>query len=415
MRRLFASSNPSLNIMAIAFIIFGFARGVHSSFGVFYVALLQTFGWGRGITAAVFSVNLIVDAIASPIIGHLLDRYGPRNIVAGGCLLLCAGLWLSSRIQNLWEFYLYFGLVSAVGLSFLGMVPHVVLISEWFSTKRASALGTVSSGTGVGILLLAPVSEWLISEWGWARAFQILSAFALLLLLPLVWNFYRRGPYRQTSSGGSAAKEEWTARLAFASLQFWLIFISRLVAAGGTTVIITHQVAHVVDIGYSRLFAATVFGLMGVTSTGGRLVFGFLADRFSKQTAYTLNVLTTLVGVGALMAAHDASQTWLLYVYVLLFGIGFGSRAVILSALSADIFSGKRFGAIYGYSVISVGMGGALGSWLGGVFYDLTDSYFYSFALSAAGLALSDVCIWVASLERVSSYDKRLWNRGRKQ
>ena len=199
--------------------------------------------------------------------------------------------------------------------------------------------------------------------------------------------------------------------LALQSLQFWLLFLARVFAAGGTTVIVTHQVAHVVDIGYSRIFAASIFGLVGITSTVGRVVFGYIADLFSKQAAYTLNIVTTLIGVGALMAARDPFHTWLLYVYLLFFGVGFGSRAVIFSALAADIFSGKKFGAIFGYSVISVGLGGALGSWLGGVFFDVTGSYLISFALSSVVLVLSDLCIWLASMRRVASYAERLWSK----
>ncbi|MEK6613286.1 MAG: MFS transporter, partial [Candidatus Binatota bacterium] len=182
-------------LASLGFLVLGFSRGINSSFGVFYVALLETFGWSRGATAGVFSVNLIVDAIISPVVGHLLDRYGPKRVVGTGCLLLASGLWLSSQITSLWQFYIFFGLVSSLGFSFLGMIPHVVLISEWFSSNRASALGAMYAGTGVGILLLAPLIEWLISTWGWERALQSLAVTVLVLLAPLVLGFYRRGPY----------------------------------------------------------------------------------------------------------------------------------------------------------------------------------------------------------------------------
>ncbi len=400
-------------IAALAFVTLGFSRGINSSFGVFYVALLDTFGWSRAITAGVFSVVLIVDAVISPVVGHLLDRFGPKKTVGAGCVLLALGLFLSSRISTLWEFYFFFGLVSALGLSFMGMVPHVVLISEWFTTKRASALGAVYAGTGVGILLIAPFTEWLISTAGWERALQTLALVVAVVLFPLVWIFYRPGPHGEARGEDNKAGNPWTAKLALQSMQFWLIFFARVFAAGGTTVIVTHQVAHVVDIGYSRLYAATIFGLMGMTSTAGRVVFGYVADLFSKQGAYTLNILTTMVGVAALMFARDPSQPWLLYVYVIFFGIGFGSRAVIFSALSADIFSGKGFGAIFGYSVISVGVGGALGSWLGGFFFDVSGSYLISFTLSTAVLLLSDVCIWLVTAKWVTAYDQRLWTTGR--
>lgn len=396
-------------IAALAFITLGFSRGLNSSFGVFYVALLDNFGWSRAVTAGVFSLVLIVDAVMSPVVGHLLDRFGAKKTVGAGCALLAAGLLLSSRITALWQFYIFFGLVSALGLSFMGMVPHVVLISEWFTTKRASALGAVYAGTGIGILLIAPLTEWLISTAGWERALQTLALVIVVFLFPLVWIFYRPGPHGAAHGEENKTGNAWTAKLALRSLQFWLIFFARIFAAGGTTVIVTHQVAHVVDIGYSRLYAATIFGLMGMTSTAGRVVFGYVADLFSKQGAYTLNILATLVGVAALMIARDPSHPWLLYVYVIFFGIGFGSRAVIFSALSADIFSGKGFGAIFGYSVISVGVGGALGSWLGGFFFDVSGSYLVSFTLSTGVLLLSDLCIWLVTASWVTGYDQRLW------
>jgi MFS family permease len=192
-------------------------------------------------------------------------------------------------------------------------------------------------------------------------------------------------------------------------LQFWLLFISRIAAACGTTVIVTHQVAHVADVGFSKFLAASVFGLAGITSSFGRVIFGFIADRLSKQAAYTVNIAMTVIGVGALMILRDPSQAWLLYVYVIFFGIGFGSRAVIFSALTADIFSGKGFGSILGYSTVAVGVGGALGSYLGGAFHDWTGSYLASFGLSTMLLAISDLCIWIASAAAVANYDRRLW------
>lgn len=410
------SVSKSWLIAGLAFVVLGLSRGLHSSFGVFYVALLDTFHWGRGATAGVFSIVLAMDALLSPVVGYLLDRYGPKRITAVGCLALAAGFFLSSQIENLWQLYLFLGLISAVGFTFTGMVPHIFLISEWFFSNRATAIGIVYAGTGVGILLLAPLSEWLISNWGWDRAFQTFAGIVLILLLPLVWGFYQHGPYGEklrSRRESKAGENQWTAKLALRSLQFWLLFFARICAASGTTVIVTHQVAHVVDVGYSKLLAASIFGFAGITSSFGRVVFGFIADLLSKQAAYTLNIAMTVVGVGALMILRDPSQTWLLYIYVIFLGIGFGSRAVIFSALTADIFSGKGFGSILGYSTVAVGIGGALGSWSGGVFHDWTGSYLMSFALSTLVLVCSDVCIWLAAVPWVSAYDQRLWSERR--
>ena len=133
-------------VATLAFVILGFTRGLHSSFGVFYVALLDAFGWSRGGTAGVFSVVLAVDAILSPVVGYLLDRFGTKAIVSSGCLILALGLLLSSAIGSLWQLYIFFGLISAIGITFTGMVPHVFLVSEWFVANRASAIGFVYAG-----------------------------------------------------------------------------------------------------------------------------------------------------------------------------------------------------------------------------------------------------------------------------
>lgn len=401
-------------VAGMAFVVLGISRGIHTSFGVFNVALLDTFGWSRGATAGIFSIVLVVDAVLSPVVGYLLDRYGTRRIAMAGCIALIVGLLLSSQVTALWQLYISFGLVLAVGFTFAGMVPHVFLISEWFSSNRASAIGFVYAGTGVGLMVLAPLSEWLMSGYGWARALQIYAAVVFFVLLPMVWVFYQHGPHGERLKQRGAKTEagpEWSAKLALKSLQFWLLFIARVAAASGTTVIVTHQVAHVVDVGFSKLLSASVFGLAGITSSFGRVIFGFIADRLSKQAAYTLNIGMTVIGVGALMILSDPTQVWLLYVYVIFFGIGFGSRAVIFSALTADIFSGKGFGAILGYSTVAVGVGGALGSWLGGVLHDWTGSYLLAFGISAGVLAISDVCIWLAVVPAVAAYDKRLWRQ----
>src|SRR5262249_23793201 len=208
---------------------------------------------------------------------------------------------------------------------------------------------------------------------GLSDLFRYRAAIAATLGLDLL-PFGKRLRSKEESKSN---EHRWTAKLALRSWQFWLLFFARIFAASGTTVIVTHQVAHVVDVGYSKLLAASIFGLAGITSSFGRVVFGFIADLLSKQAAYTLNILMTLVGVGALMLLHDPTQNWLLYVYVIFFGICFGSRAVIFSALTADIFSGKGFGSILGYSTVAVGIGGALGSWLGGAFYDWTGAIWF--------------------------------------
>ena len=399
-------------IAGAASFTFAFVRGLHTSFGVFFVALLETFHWSRGVTAGVQSASLLMDALASPFIGRLTDRLGPRRVVAAGCVLLAIGLLLCSQVSTAWELYLYFGLVVSLGFAAGGVIPHVVLVSDWFPSRRGLVLGIVFGAVGIGTLILSPLSQGLISLWGWPRVFQALAAATLIIILPLVLSTYRPSPrtWREPAGArGGIAAGEWSVALALRSLQFWGLFFSRMVGSIGTMLIVTHQVAHVVDIGYSPIRAATVFGVMAMVSAAGRVAFGYIADVLTKTTAYTLNIACAAVGVVALTLATDTSQPWLLYIYIGGFGIAFGSRAVILSAITADIFAGRGFGTIFGFSVVSVGAGGGLGAWMGGALHDLTGNYFASFTVANSLLVFSVLLMWLTGLDWMRRFDRRLW------
>ena len=405
-------ANQPWIVGAAASLTFGFIRGLHTSFGVFFVALLDAFHWSRGVTAGLQTANLVTDAVVSPFIGRLTDRLGPRRVVMAGGIVLAAGLVLCSQVRTAWELYFYFGVIVSLGFATGGVIPHVVVVSEWFPSRRGLVLGIVYGAVGVGTLILSPLSQWLISLWGWPRVFQALAATILIVIVPLVWSTYRPSPKSTGAARGAvnaAAAGEWSASLALRSIQFWSVFISRMLGSVGTMLIVTHQVAHVVDIGYSHIWAAGVFGVMAFVSAGGRVAFGYLADALTKTTAYTLNIACAAVGVLALTLATDTSQPWLLYVYVGGFGIAFGSRAVILSAITADIFAGRGFGTIFGFSVVSVGVGGGLGAWLGGALHDLTGDYVVSFNVANSLLLISVLAVWITGLDWMRRFDRRLW------
>jgi MFS family permease len=184
---------------------------------------------------------------------------------------------------------------------------------------------------------------------------------------------------------------------ALTNSSFWLLFTARVLASLGNQIIVTHQVAHAVDVGYPKIFAASVFGVMGVVSIAGRLVFGYLADVMRREVVYTWVQMVSAVGTVALMATTDNSMPWLLYIYAVFYGLGQGSRALVLSAISIDVFQGKNFGAIFGYFTLSVGIGGAIGAWLGGYIFDVTNSYLTAFSISLACLIISIFVVWMST------------------
>jgi len=391
-------------LVALAFLHIGVGRGLHGTFGVFFVAMLDTFGWSRAVTAGAISLAIIFEGACLPFVGGLIDRIGGRKTLIGGGLVLAAGLSLASTISSIWQFYFWIGIVSAFGIALIGMVPHVAIITREFPQRRGTALGIAWAGGGVGIVLLVPATQLMISNWGWSTAYVGLAVITAMLVIPPVPLFLpastSAAPKEAPTPNARAEKQldtDWTVKRALTNPAFWFLFIARTLASMGNQIIVTHQIAHAIDVGYAKVFAASIFGLMGVISIGGRILFGYLADVMKREVVFTWVQIISAVGILALLGMRDASMPWLLYLYAVCYGLGQGSRALVLSAISADIFHGKHFGAIFGYFTFSIGLGGAVGAWLGGFLFDLTHSYAVSFWASLACLVISVFIVLASS------------------
>lgn len=398
-------------LVALAFLHIAVSRGLHGTFGVFFVAMLNAFGWSRATTAGAISLAIIFEGACLPFAGGLTDRIGGRKTLMLGGLVLLLGLGFASTISSIWHFYFWVGIVSAFGIALIGMVPHVAILSREFPQHRGTALGIAWAGGGVGIVLLVPFAQLLIDNWGWSFAYIGVALVTALLVIPPVQLFLP--PVRASAAPDLIRTEkqkppreepqtEWTVKRALTNPGFWLLFIARTLASMGNQIIVTHQIAHAVDVGYASVFAASIFGLMGVISIGGRILFGYLADIMNRQMVFTWVQVISAVGIFALLAMEDATAPWLLYVYAVCYGLGQGSRALVLSAISADIFHGKHFGAIFGYFTFSIGLGGAIGAWLGGFLFDVHHNYSIAFWVSLACLIVS-VFIVLASAKIVKA------------
>ena len=188
-------SNPRMEAMrryglvALAFLHIGVGRGLHGTFGVFFVAMLEAFGWSRAATAGAISLAIVFEGLCLPWAGSLIDRFGGRKTLIGGGLLLFAGLSLASTISSIWQFYFWIGIVSAAGIALIGMVPHVAIITREFPQRRGTALGIAWAGGGLGIVLLVPAAQLMVDRWGWPSAYVGLAVMTAFLIIPPVQIF----------------------------------------------------------------------------------------------------------------------------------------------------------------------------------------------------------------------------------
>ncbi|HXH83628.1 MAG TPA: MFS transporter [Candidatus Tectomicrobia bacterium] len=385
-------------VVGAVWIVLAVSSGLYFSFPVFFVALLEEFGWSRGATAAAFSISSVVQGVLSPAVGTLVDRLGPRRVMLAGSAVLGLSCVASSLVMSLWSLYLIVGVLAAAGACAVSWVPTGALIAQWFADRRGSAMGVAFSGMGAGVLAVGPLAQWLIATLGWRAAYLVLGAGTLAILLPMVALGVRDAPVAPPPARGATPPVvRWRAAVgdAFRTRAFWALFFAYLFTPLAVFPVVTHQVAFAVDHGFPRLLVATVFGLTGLVSVAGRIGFGIAADRIGRAASATVSYACTAAGTLCLLALEAWPHVAALYGYALLFGLGFGARGPIITAMAAQLFPG-RFGAIYGFLSVGNGIGGALGPWFGGVVHDVTGSYRIAFLVAVGFCAAGTACFWLA-------------------
>ena len=405
-------------IVGVAFVTLAVSFGVWYSFSVFFVAILREFSWSRGATVGVFSIFIMVYCSIAIVIGSVLDRFGPRVVLPLGSLLVVLGLLVSSRIQALWEFYLFYGVLTAIGISSIGHISHSIFLPNWFLKKRGLALGIAMAGIGVGILVFVPLAQFIISRLGWRMAYCVLAGIVLAVVLPINAVFQRKNPkeigaYPDGGRNPSVAWEtltivgtqgvgaeripkELTLHATLRSTRFWFLFLTYFFTPFATQGTLMHQVAHAVDRGFSAEEGAFFFGLMGIMGSVGKILFGDLSDRISREKAFATGIGCAFSGVLCMLALQPGYSA-LLYGYAVLFGLGYGSAPPLLAARAADLFHGPHFGKVYGFLAIALGLGGATGTWVNGEIFDMTSSYSVALVLANSAFAFVAFLFWKTS------------------
>jgi len=397
-------------ILALCFANMVVMRGVNGAFGVYYLALLEEFSWSRSDGATVASVNFIVYALAAPLVGLAFDRLGPRLLMPSGALLVGSGLVLSSFAHSLFALHISYGTITALGQGALSFVGHNALISFWFVRRRATAIGIASMGQGLGALVMVPLTQYLISQVGWRWTFIVTGSLLLFVLVPANALLQRRSPEEigQFPDGDPAPAAEhsgfghghkgtggrdWTLGEAIRSFPFWCVTVGHLALGTALFMINTHAIAHFVAVGYEKLAASLYFGLIGFIRIGATVVWGSVSDRLGRDRAYGVATAVTVLGVTGLIAMTYGAPLWLMYLTVLLYGIGHSAGNPTYGAVIGDIFSGRKIGLIFGFLEISFGLGSAFGSWIGGYLFDMTGSYAWPLAVCLLCFAVSGLAI----------------------
>jgi len=367
---------------------------VFYAFGVFLKPLTVEFKWERGALSGAISIALLLIGPFSILSGRLSDKYGPRILVTISGLSLGVGFLLMSQINSLWQVYLIWGLFMGVGMS-CSFVPIISTIPRWFTKKRGIAIGIAVAGFGLGGIIVPPLAQWLISAFGWRQAYFILGLITFIVVIPLA-QFMKHSPQRvglKPYGEDEPIKDEHSLvtgglsiTQAIKTSRFWVWGLILFCFFFCIQVTIVHIVPHAIDIGVSPIIAASITSIIAGCSVIGKLSTGFLSDKVGGRLLLIACVsLATL----ALLWLLFAKEMWMLYIFAVIFGIGYGGIILLQTLISAELFGLGSLGMILATLMFCGTIGGALGAPLAGSIFDITESYSLAFLICVIMCALA--------------------------
>jgi len=306
-------------------------------------------------------------------------------------------LLLTSQTNSLWQLFITYSLLLAMGTGAIYVVP-MSTVSRWFDKKKGLALSLASLGVGLGPLFMAPFATYLISNFGWRTAYFVMGLIAWLVVIPLS-RLLKRDPYEigalpdgVKSGSNDVGEEEDGMRLSGLSLpqvfrtrSFWLVIFIFLLFGSNIFLVMTHLVRHARDINFSPMEAATALSLIGGAAIVGKVLVGIASDRVGRKVTV---IFCALLQAGAMVWLIWAQDLWMLYLFALVYGFAFSGMSPVMAALVSDAFGLGRIGVILGLLEIGFGVGAAIGPVMGGLIFDARGSYSLAFLLGAAAMLI---------------------------
>ena len=375
-------------ILAVCLILIAISYGIRFSFGVFFESLEQDFGWTRALTSGVFSVYMLLGSLFAILGGWIADRYGAKIVFMVMGFFAVLGLLLTSQANALWHLFVSYSLLVGIGTGPAYAVATSIA-TRWFIQRRGLALAIVTSGVGLGSILMAPVAAHLIANYGW-RTSYVAIGFIALIMIPCSL-LVKRTPGEVTalseakkpeavnlnSSGGQSNElREFSLLQAIRTRNFVLLISLWFFYAFCLFMVMTHIVRHAIDLGITSMQAASIISVSGFANIPSRILMGIVSDRFGRKRAA---LICALLMAAAMLWLTESSSLWMLYVFAAAFGAAYGGLAPPTTSIVGDTFGVRHIGVIFGVLEVGWVCGAAVGPALAGYIFDITGRYYLAF------------------------------------
>lgn len=382
---------PGWGVLAAAFagVMVSFAPIIPYTFSLFLDPLHAAFGWKREAMDGAFALAAITVAFVSPLIGILLDRYPPRRIILPGILVFAVALATLSRLtSHIVQFYATFFVIGLVANA-TAQFAYTRTILTWFTTHRGMALALLLTGSGIGSILIPPLTEWMIQRHGWRSGFLLLGSIAILGL-PLAAILVRNRPEAAIVQAEHHSDIGMTVPAALRTAAFWILAFITILSAFSENGLVTNLASILTQHGVLVATAAFALSVRGGAGIIGRLGIGFAIDRVSPERIQSF--VLALAATGTLILAF-AGTAWTALLGATILGVGLGSEADVGPYLLARYFGRRNFSVLYGLTWTAYAIGGATGPlWIGHL-YDRAGAYLPRFIVYLAAVAFGAVLL----------------------
>jgi sugar phosphate permease len=370
---------------------------------LYYDHMVREFGWSRTL---VTSGNALSKLVVGPLFGFgagwIVDRFGPRRLMMAGILMAGVALIGLGAISALWMFYAFY-LLNALGYVCGGPLPNQVLVSRWFDKTRGKQMGIAYLGIGIGGALVPYLAAWLTSHLGWRGSLQAVGLLIVLIALPLAYLVQENPPERGGAdpagdADANAAAVPAAARTPVVSISgvlrnpaFYLLALGSMcsiAAVGGANQHLKLFLS--LDRGYSQGDAARVISLVLACSIGGRLLMGWLADRWQKKSVMLLIYLLVAGAIPLLIAGGTRTPV---YLFAVVFGIALGGEYMIIPLMAGELFGVHVLGRVLGIVLTADGVAEATAPMFVGYLRDTHGTYNLGFYTLVGAALLGAVAI----------------------
>ena len=372
-----------------AFLLTLMSLTVFQGLGTILVALERQFGWSRTALSGAFSLARVEGAILGPVEGLLVDRVGTRKMVFIGYILMGLGfLWLG-QVETLWAFYASFMLIT-LGSGLGGWLAIIAMVNNWFTRQRTFAMASAMSGIHFGGLLV-PLLALGIEAFEFSGAATIIGVFLLIVVGPAAkairnhpedMGLQPDGDSENSSESVLTEDDEpdFTAAQALRTPAFWILTVMQVASSVAIVTLALHLVPKLTDMGMTLSGAGTVVLTYTIVALPSQFLSGYFADRLPKTLM--IAIFLAIQGIALTIIAF-ADTILLAYIFALLYGIGFGGRNPLTTAIRGEYFGRKAFATIMGISQFPMNIGMIGAPLFAGYMFDTTNSYVIPFSVFA--------------------------------